>query len=89
MCNPETTEIVAKMVIIAIKVTWTFVFSTIPNRWCIPELICWIPRPSVVAKPNIVATTAIVSIKWPIGPFNLSPSKGYNTQRIPKGSPLL
>ena len=60
---------IAIPVIMAIKMTCTPTFAAAtPKRVVKPALTCCAPKPKEVAKPKIVAKTAIISIKCPQNP---------------------
>ena len=63
--SPRTTDTIATKVTPKIIATWVEMPLSIPNRKCRPLAACWAPKPSDVASPKIVASTATISIRCP------------------------
>jgi hypothetical protein len=66
--RPRTTEISAIAVTPMMIATWVAMPSSMPNRNLKPLAACWAPKPSEVARPKIVASTASVSTRCPNQP---------------------
>ncbi len=60
---PMTTDTSAMAVMPAISSTLVVVEAGTPNRWASPAAVCSAPKPSEVANPKSVATTARVSMR--------------------------
>ena len=87
--TPESTDHSTKQVttpMIAYSIQW--LSSAITPSACRPALIWVTPRPSEVATPNTVPTSAITSIALPHPPrVAFSPMSGSSAQRTASGRP--
>ncbi len=74
--SPRATEMQATDVTTAMMSTWTTGDIAMPKSSARPALICRVPRPTEVATPKTVPTSATTSIVLPMGPKTLSPRIG-------------
>lgn len=86
--SPDTTEYVAIRVITTMMPTSVAVLRTASPMLSRPAAICSTPRPSDVAIPKTVPTTATTSMASPNRPFTRSPSSGSSAHRMDTGRPL-
>ena len=85
--SPVTTETIASAVMPAIRRTCTSEEESTTPRVSRPALICSTPKPSDVATPNSVPTTATTSTRSPTRPRTRSPNNGSSAQRMETGRP--
>ena len=87
--SPRTTEMTAMAVTRMMMATCVAIPLSMPNRNLRPLAACCAPKPSEVASPKMVASTAMMSTMWPNQPQDRSFIKGKNPDRMVSGSPLL
>ena len=87
--RPRTTEITATNVMPMMMATCVPMPLSMPKRKLRPLAACCAPKPSEVARPKIVASTAIISITCPNQPQVRSFSSGKKPERMVNGRPLL